>query len=96
MMESWKSHETRAKTIETSRISRQSLWTQILYCLQPRIDFLAQTSFSVAGPALQRFDAALLDAAGAAAGERLADLDVDMLRRLALPARLYGCGLCKL
>jgi len=76
---------------------RQSLWTVLLFCLRPKLDFLAQTCHGAhANAAFQRFDAAVLSAAGAAAGQSLARLDPFRLRRLALPARLFGCGMRRL
>ena len=65
-----------------------------LYCLRPELDFLAQTCQGpAADQAFDRFDEAVLGAASSAAGQSLNTLDVYRLRRLALPARLLGCGL---
>jgi hypothetical protein len=86
------------KTVTLLRdVHRQSLWIQLLFCLRPKLDFLAQTCHGpAADQAFRRFDSAILGAAGAAAGQSLGGLDVLRVRRLELPARLYGCGLRRL
>jgi len=75
-------------------VHHQSAWVQTLACLRPKLDFLAQTCH---GPhvsaALQRFDDAVLAAAGASACLPLHQFAGRHARRLALPARLFGCGL---
>ena len=72
----------------------QSAWLQTVVCLRPKLDFLAQTC---SGPflehALRRFDDEILAAAGASACLPLHQLTGHHAHRLALPARLYGCGL---
>ena len=78
-------------------VHHQSLWILLLFCLRPKLDYLSQTCHGPAtAPALQRCDRAVLDAAGVALGQPLHSLDAYRLRRIALPARLYGCGLRRL
>ena len=84
------------KTTDKLRgIHCQSLWAQVSFCLRPKIDHLAQTCYGSAGVAVafQRFDDSIRSATEASVQQTLSDIDAPTTRRLALPARLFGCGL---
>ena len=76
---------------------QQSAWLQTLFYLRPKLEFPAQTCHGAyVDAALQRFDAGVVAAAGAATGLPLQQVSSRTTRRLALPARLLRCGLRKL
>ena len=78
-------------------VHQQSLWVRLQFCLRPKLDYWAQTCHGEAwNAAFLRFDEAVLEAASTAVSQPLHQLDATRLRRVALPSRLYGCGLRRL
>ena len=71
----------------------QALWSVAYYCLQPKLQYWAQHCTPAAlAAAADTFDAAMLQTVHACAGCNIPD-DSFALRRLRLPARMYGGGL---